>query len=278
MDGILLIHKEANMTSHDVVFKLRKLLHIKKIGHAGTLDPNATGVLVVLVGKASKVAPYLSGCDKEYVAQLQLGQATFTQDIWGEVLEEKEVKPIQDFNALLQSFVGKQKQLPPMISSIKINGKKLYEYAREGKEVTRVARDIEIKEIECLDEANKEFRVVCTSGTYIRTLCVDIASKSNNLGCMKSLVRTKVGLFNLEDTYSLADVEAGNFKLHSIYDALSNMKKIEIEQMDDIINGRKIHLDCSEDEVCLVKNKEAFAIYKRLQEQENVFFCARGLW
>ncbi|MEG0264977.1 MAG: tRNA pseudouridine(55) synthase TruB [Erysipelotrichaceae bacterium] len=278
MDGILLIHKEANMTSHDVVFKLRKLLHIKKIGHAGTLDPNATGVLVVLVGKASKAAPYLSGCDKEYVAELMQGVSTFTEDIWGEVLEKKEIKLVPDFNGLLQSFLGKQKQLPPMISSIKINGKKLYEYAREGKEVERVARDIEIKEIECLDEAAMKFRVVCTSGTYIRTLCVDIAKRAGNLGCMKSLVRTKVGNFKLDDAYYLADVEAGNFKLHTIYDALSDMKKIEFDSLDDIMNGRKIKLSCDEDEVCIVKQKEAFAIYKRLNENDNIFFCARGLW
>lgn len=123
MDGILLIKKEAGMTSHDVVFKCRKLLHTKKIGHTGTLDPDATGVLVLLVNNACKALPYLEDTDKEYIAEMKLGCATDTEDIWGKVIETKEITPIEDFKGLLDSFVGKSKQLPPMISSIKVNGK-----------------------------------------------------------------------------------------------------------------------------------------------------------
>ena len=123
MDGILLINKAAGMTSHDVVFKLRKLLNTKKIGHTGTLDPDATGVLIVLVGRACKILPFLENTDKEYIAQLMLGQTTDTEDIWGKVLATSEIKPIEDFEGLLKSFEGRQKQLPPMVSSIKVKPK-----------------------------------------------------------------------------------------------------------------------------------------------------------
>ena len=129
MDGILLIDKPAKMTSHDVVARLRSMLHIKKIGHSGTLDPDARGVLLVLVGKATKILPYLEDTDKEYIAEMELGKRTLSDDVFGEVLEIKEILPIHDLSALASSFVGKQKQLPPMISSVRVNGRKLYEYA-----------------------------------------------------------------------------------------------------------------------------------------------------
>lgn len=277
MDGILLIHKQQNMTSHDVVFKLRKLLHTKKIGHAGTLDPNATGVLVVLVGSATKAGPFLMGCDKEYIAELQLGMSTFTQDIWGEVLEEKDIQPITDVKGLLNGFLGEQKQLPPMISSIKVNGRKLYEYARANESVERTPRDINIKEIELLDEEKLQFRVVCTSGTYIRTLCVDIAETSGNLGCMKSLVRTRVGNFRLADCVTLDDVEAGNFKLYSLYDALSGvLPVVDTDKVKDVRNGKPLYVKHAEDTVCIVHEEEVLAVYERRSGDE--FRCVRGLW
>ena len=137
MDGILLINKPYGMTSHDVVSKLRRILKTRKIGHSGTLDPQATGVLFVMVGKATKILPFLEDIDKEYIAEMKLGISTLSDDIFYPVLETKEIQPIEDFDALLQSFKGKQKQLPPMISSIKVNGKKLYEYARNNEEVER---------------------------------------------------------------------------------------------------------------------------------------------
>ena len=140
MDGILLIHKEKDMTSHDVVNKLRRILHTKKIGHSGTLDPQATGVLLVLIGKACKVLPYLEDTDKEYIAKLQLGKKTLSDDIWGEVLDEKPIQEIENFSEVLQHFQGKIKQVPPMISSVRVNGKKLYEYARNHIEVQRPIR------------------------------------------------------------------------------------------------------------------------------------------
>ena len=176
MDGVIIINKQKNFTSHDVVNVIRKKLNIKKVGHTGTLDPNATGVLPILVGKATKISKYLIEHDKTYIATIKLGEKTDTGDNEGQVIEEKLVPPDlkkEDINNVLQSFLGKQKQVPPMYSAIKINGKKLYEYAREGKEVKIEAREIEIYKIQLLEYKNSKikFEVECSKGTYIRTLC-----------------------------------------------------------------------------------------------------------
>ncbi|NBK97289.1 MAG: tRNA pseudouridine(55) synthase TruB [Erysipelotrichia bacterium] len=276
MNGILIVNKEAGMTSHDVVFKLRKILKTKKIGHSGTLDPNATGVLVVLVGKATKILPFIEDIDKEYIATLKLGEKTLSDDIWDQVLATKEVVPIKDFPSLLSSFKGKIKQLPPMISSIKINGKKLYEYARNNEFVERPLRDVEIYEIACLDEEALKFRVHCSSGTYIRSLCVDIAEKSGNLGCMSSLVRSKVGRFNLADAYTLDEIAQGNYQLHPIYEMLSHYEMIEYMPIEDIKNGKKVNINSIHDEVVITHQKEVIAIYKR--HHDHIFACVRGLY
>ena len=175
------------MTSHDVVARLRRILHTTKIGHSGTLDPNATGVLLVLIGKACKALPFLEDTDKEYIATLQLGIQTISDDIWMEPLKKAPIQPITDFQSVLNSFRGVQKQVPPMISSVRVNGRKLYEYAREGIAVTRPEREVTIYDIEALDSQKLQFRVSCSSGTYVRSLCHDIAQKTGNLGCMSSL-------------------------------------------------------------------------------------------
>lgn len=276
MNGILPIYKEAGMTSHDVVARLRRILQTKKIGHSGTLDPDATGVLLVLVGRACKILPYLEDTDKAYTATLKLGERTFSDDWTGEVLERKAITPIEDFPALLASFVGKQKQLPPMVSSVKINGRKLYEYARANEPVERTPRDVELYELTCLDEATLRFHVACSSGTYIRSLCCDLASRSNNLGCMGSLLRTNVGRFSLDDCATLAQVEAGTYTLLPIEQALAHMKMMSYEPIEDIKNGKHVRLDCDGDEVVIMEQAEALAIYKR--HHDNVFKCARGLW
>lgn len=276
MDGILLIHKEANMTSHDVVSKLRRILHTKKIGHSGTLDPNATGVLLVMIGNATKALPYLEDTDKEYVATLKLGERTLTDDIWGECLETKEVSKITDFQAVLDTFKGLQKQVPPMVSSVRVNGKKLYEYARAGQVVERPIREVTIYAIEALDEINLSFRVHCSSGTYVRTLCVDIADKTNNLGCMSSLVRTAVGRFHLDECVTLADVEQGNYQLHSLNRILAHYPMIAYEPIQDVYHGKKIQLDAKEDEVVIVHEEKVVAVYTR--DHGKFFRSSRGLW
>lgn len=276
MDGILIVNKEQGMTSHDVVFKLRKILNTKKIGHSGTLDPNATGVLVVLIGKACKILPFIEDVDKEYVATMELGRKTLSDDIWDQTLETKTIQPIEDFNAILQSFKGKITQRPPMISSIKVNGKKLYEYARNNEVVEIPTREVEIYDVETLDAKAMKFRVHCSSGTYIRSLCVDIAKKTGNLGCMSSLIRTKVGRFSLDDAATLDEIREGNYQLYSINELLSHLPFIAYEPIADIYHGKKVHLDVNENEVAMWDGKDVVAIYKR--HHGDVFACARGLW
>lgn len=184
MDGILIVNKPKSFTSHDVVNIVRKTLNIKKVGHTGTLDPNATGVLPILIGKATKLSKYLIEHDKEYIATVKLGEKTNTGDAEGQIIrKDANLKNIlkelneEKVRKVLNLFLGKQKQVPPIYSSIKINGKKAYEYARNGQEIKLESRDIEIYEIELLKlkEDEMKFRVVCSKGTYIRSLCEDIA-------------------------------------------------------------------------------------------------------
>ncbi len=208
--GIIIVHKEKGFTSHDVVAKLRGICGQKKIGHAGTLDPEATGVLPVCLGSGTKLCDMLTDKDKEYVAGLRLGIETDTQDMTGKVLAEHavEVSEEQVREAVL-SFQGSYMQIPPMYSALKVNGKKLYELAREGKEVERQAREVQIEQIEILGMQLPlmQLRVVCSKGTYIRTLCADIGEKLGCGGTMESLVRTRVGGFTLEKAITLGQLQ-----------------------------------------------------------------------
>ncbi len=276
MDGVLIVKKEAGMTSHDVVFKLRRILKTKKIGHSGTLDPNATGVLIVLVGKACKILPFIEDVDKEYIATLQLGKQTISDDIWDETIAEKPVTPIADFNGLLQTFVGQIKQLPPMISSIKINGKKLYEYAREKIEVERPLRDVEVYEMEVLDATQLKFRMHCGSGTYVRSICRDVAILSNNVGCMSSLVRTKVGKFSIDQASTLAEIEANQFTLFDVKTMLSHYEQVSYQPIENVYHGKRIQLNTKENQVILMDNDKVVSIYER--EFNQTFKCIRGLF
>ena len=208
--GMINVYKEKGFTSHDVVAKLRGICKQKKIGHTGTLDPDAVGVLPVCLGCATRLCDMLTDKDKEYVAVLRLGITTDTQDATGKVLAEKEVSVSEEeVRAVIASFEGEQLQIPPMYSALKVNGKKLYELAREGKEIERKARPIVVHEIEILSENMPEFtiRVKCSKGTYIRTICHDIGQKLSCGGVMVSLKRTKVGNFGIEDSYTLSRIE-----------------------------------------------------------------------
>ena len=276
MDGILLINKEAGMTSHDVVAQLRKILHIKKIGHSGTLDPNATGVLLVLVGRACKVLPFLADTDKEYIASMELGKKTISDDIWEEVLDEKPVIPIKDLQKELDKFRGVIEQVPPMISSIKVNGKKLYEYARNHEHVIRPVRSVEIYDIQALDEAKLQFRVSCSSGTYVRSLCHDIAENTGNYGCMSSLIRTRVGRFSIQDCVTLDDVKKGEFILHPLKDVLDHYTSVPYTPISDIYNGKHIRLQCEDNRLAILDKGDVIALYER--DHGDVFRCIRGLW
>ncbi|MCM1117852.1 MAG: tRNA pseudouridine(55) synthase TruB [bacterium] len=209
--GIIIVYKERGYTSHDVVAKLRGICGQKKIGHTGTLDPEATGVLPVCLGSGTKLCDMLTDKDKEYEAVLRLGVRTDTQDMTGSVLDRHPVDASEErVREVVLSFQGGYWQLPPMYSALKVNGRKLYELAREGREVERQAREVQIPEIEIqgIDLPLVKLRVVCSKGTYIRTLCADIGEKLGCGGAMESLVRTRVGGFGLEDAYTLEQIQA----------------------------------------------------------------------
>ncbi len=210
IDGVLNVYKEKGYTSHDVVAKLRGILHQKKIGHTGTLDPEAEGVLPVCLGKATRLCDMLTDKNKTYCTVLLLGKETDTQDISGKVLCEKKVEVTEEeVQKAIQSLIGSYAQIPPMYSAIKVNGKKLYELARAGKVVEREARMVTIYEIEIesINLPRVAMKVHCSKGTYIRTLCYDIGKKLGCGGTMESLLRIKVGRFLKEDSLTLAEIE-----------------------------------------------------------------------
>lgn len=210
MTGIVVIDKPADWTSFDVVAKLRRALHERRIGHGGTLDPMATGVLPVFVGRATRAVEFMESADKEYLAGVRFGFTTDTQDTTGTVLTESGIQPTEaEIEAALMTFLGKQEQLPPLYSAIKVEGKKLYEYARAGKDVERKARQIEITEIVPLGFAEGgeyRFRLTCSKGTYVRTICHDLGER---LGCgaaMSSLRRLRAGAFRIEEASTLEEM------------------------------------------------------------------------
>ena len=213
INGVINVYKEKGLTSHDVVARLRKIIHQKKIGHTGTLDPDAIGVLPVCLGRGTKLCDVLTDKDKVYEAVMLLGTTTDTQDITGKVLTKNTVS-VNECQAVeaIESFLGEYNQIPPMYSALKVNGKKLYELARAGIEIERQPRLVTIKSINvneidfCEDEKTITFTVECTKGTYIRTLCQDIGEKLGCGACMKSLKRTRVGKFQLNDSLTLDQI------------------------------------------------------------------------
>lgn len=269
MDGLFNIYKEAGMTSHDVVAKIRRILKTKTVGHTGTLDPEATGVLAVAVGRGTKVIEYMEQDEKIYEAKLTLGIITDTEDIWGEILEKRKVEEIDEerIKEVIKSFVGKQKQIPPMYSALKVNGKKLYELARMGEVVERKARDIEIFDIYDIKIANDEilFTVHCSKGTYIRTLCKDIGEK---LGCgavMSGLKRIRSGKFNIEEAVKLEELEKvpQNY-LINLETVLEKFPIINLEEKEakQYINGIKISSDKTDGKYRVYINNALYGICK----------------
>ena len=255
MDGIIVINKPKNYTSHDVVRKVKKILN-KKVGHTGTLDPNATGVLPLLIGKGTELSKYLINHNKTYEAVLQLGEKRDTGDCEGNILDSKPVQiecldkaKIQN---IFQSLIGKQQQIPPIYSAIKINGKKLYEYARKGEKVEIQPREIEIYSLELInintEKKQIEFRVKCSKGTYIRTLCENIAEKLKTVGYMKELKRTQVGEFELKDAITIEELEnlvnknEDNKNFITIENYFKNAPSITLDEkrMKLFLNGVKL--------------------------------------
>lgn len=210
MNGIILIDKPQDWTSHDVVAKLRGILHERRIGHSGTLDPLATGLLVVFVGRATRAVEFAEADSKEYIAGLRLGLSTDTQDISGNIISESSELPEED--EVLEAvgrFVGDLEQIPPMYSAVKIGGKKLYELARKGQNVERIPRKISVSSIEIIGKEGNDYilKIACSKGTYIRTLCNDIGALLGCGACMSSLRRVRAGAFSIEDAHSIDEVE-----------------------------------------------------------------------
>lgn len=279
VEGVCLINKPKGFTSFDVVHKLRRILGERRIGHTGTLDPQAEGVLVVLLGRATKAMPFLVTQQKEYVAQLKLGLKTDTGDIWGAVLETVDYQPpsIDSITLALASMVGVSQQLPPMVSAIRVDGKRLYEYARLNQTVERKTRKIEIFEIELLEYSDTIlFRVVCSSGTYIRTLCEDIAAKLGTIGTMSKLTRTKVQDYKLEDCQNLDEITAQNVRLHDLLSVLAHMPTVAIDDPTFIYQGKHMHFDNNEEQVLVTFEGQALAVYKKTETGD--YRSVRGLW
>lgn len=258
MNGIINVLKPSEMTSHDVVSFIRRTFNMKKVGHTGTLDPNAAGVLPICIGKATRVAEYFDDFNKSYRGELTLGSSTDTQDMYGVVLETSDKKVTEDeINAVFEQFKGDMKQTPPMYSAIKIDGKKLYELAREGKTIERTQRDITIYDIEILKNYNNErilFDVDCSKGTYVRTICNDIGERLGTLGHMSFLMRTKVGNFCIKEAYTLDELEKLKEKdmlettLLPLDTALLQYESIEFSESNSksLKNGLKLRVDNSE--------------------------------
>lgn len=259
LHGILNVYKEKGYTSHDVVAKLRGIVGQKKIGHTGTLDPDAEGVLPVCLGKATKVCDLLTDKDKTYRAVLLLGKTTDTQDLTGEVLNESDTYFLneKEVETAIQGFVGEYRQIPPMYSALKVNGKKLYELAREGKVIERKARTVYIREIRILsiELPRVTMEVTCSKGTYIRTLCQDIGEKLGVGGCMESLLRTQVGRFSLEDSKTLQNIqelkENGSLEqiLIPVDSLFEDYRRVQVDKKQEplLYNGNMFYMEGQKD-------------------------------
>lgn len=253
LEGVLPVHKPAGMTSHDVVARARRILHIRRIGHTGTLDPDVTGVLPLCIGKATRIVEYMQELPKTYEAELVIGFATDTEDISGKVIERAEQVDVteQQLHEVFKQFVGEIEQIPPMYSAVKIEGKRLYELAREGKEVERKARTVTIHRISLLSvQTNGEyplvrFRVTCSKGTYIRTLCADIGKALGFPAVMSKLVRTETGGVTLDRCMTLEEIEqlaaAGTLQqaLIPIDEAIAHLPAVRVssESAAKAVNG-----------------------------------------
>lgn len=249
MNGLLIFDKPKDLTSHDMVYQVRKKTNIKRVGHTGTLDPMATGVLVMCIGKATKVSDYILAADKEYIAKIKLGILTDTLDITGNVLKNDDVLFNKSkIKECLENFLGIQEQTPPKYSAIKIKGKKLYEYAREGQDISIPKRKIIIHSIHLLDFNNKDeitIKVLVSKGTYIRSLANDIGNYLGTYGTLTNLRRTRSGDFKIQDALTLEDfknlnAKQINQKLLPIDEALKHLQKIDVNPnfYDNIINGQ----------------------------------------
>lgn len=280
MENVLFVNKPKGVSSFDICFKLRKVLGTKKIGHTGTLDPNATGVMIILYNNATKANQFLVSDKKEYRTRVLYGIETDTLDLDGNIVKQNAyVCPsIIILNEVLNSFLGKSKQEVPITSAVSVNGKRLYQYQLEGKEVELPIRDIEVFSIH-LDktfEDGFEFTCEVSSGTYIRALVRDIMKKLGMIGTVKDLCRTKIDDINIEDCDNLEDILNGHYKKHDLYEVISKRYPvIDVKNYDDVKNGKRLNIITKYDKVAITSNFELLAIYSR---DGDDFKCLRGLW
>ena len=280
MDAVILLNKPAGMTSFDAVAKCRRIFHERKIGHTGTLDPEASGLMIILLGKYTKLLPYCVKNHKAYQATLKFGEMTDTEDVWGTVVETKTptIHTEEEIAKAVQSLTGDILQVPPMYSALKKDGKKLYEYARQGIEIEREARPVHIStlEVEKIDETNYRMNAVVSSGTYIRTLITDFGKQLDELAIMSSLIRTKIEHLSLKDACTFEDLESGVSFLSPIQVIDPTYKIVETDRVMDIKNGKRIKLDIFDPQVIFTSNGELLAAYA-LQE-DGLYHCLRGLF
>ena len=274
MNAVILVNKDKGKTSRDIVNNLTKVFNTKRIGHTGTLDPIAQGVLVICINKYTKLVNSLMSLDKQYIGTITLGVKTDTFDITGKVLEQKEVNVSkEDIEKVFSSLIGKYEQVVPIYSAKKVNGKKLYEYARNGEEVKLPTNEVDIYNLELISyEKNKiVFKCNCSKGTYIRSLIQTICDKLNVIGTMSDLVRTKQGNFDISDSYTVEDIANGNYKALSVKDLFGyKTYNLTEEEFNKIKNGSHIKIDSNEDKMLLYYNNEEVAIYKR---KDNFYVC-----
>ena len=276
MNGILVVNKEKNYTSRDIVNIVGKTLNTKSIGHTGTLDPLATGVLILCVGKSLKVVDLITSYTKEYIAKVKLGIETDTLDITGNIIKTSKVNVDKEkIEKTLKSFLGKSMQEVPKYSAVKINGKKLYEYARNNIEVELPKREIQIYDIELLSDIDQNneftFRVSVSKGTYIRSLIRDIGNKLNTCACMSDLIRTKQGDFNIENSYKIEDIKNNNYEFLNIKDVL-NIEQVVVDDicLKKIQNGMVLNKFFKSDlALILDKNYNEIAIYQTYEKDRN---------
>lgn len=265
MNGVIIVDKEKDYTSRDVVNIVSKLLNTKQIGHTGTLDPIATGVLVLTIGKATKLSEIITSEYKEYIATVKLGILTDTLDVTGNIIKE-EYKSISKDKILniLNSYNKTYMQEVPIYSAVKINGKKLYQYARNNEKIELPKREVTIENIELLDFNNDEFTFKCrvSKGTYIRSLIKDICEDLNTIGVMKELRRIKQGNFDIKDSYTLEDIKNNNYKIINIEDCLKDFKTIIVDNELDILNGKILDNIYNEPILFKNKNNELLSLYK----------------
>ena len=277
MIGILNILKPTGMTSHDVVSNVRRILNIKKVGHAGTLDPNVAGVLVICVGKATKFSDYLMNGDKEYVCELILGQSTDTQDSYGIVTEEsqKGLVTIDELNKVLKDFTGEQIQIPPAYSAVKLNGKKLYEYARQNIPVIKEGRPINIRDIQLLKFKGSSalLKVKCSKGTYMRTLCNDIGKSLGTFGHMGILIRTESKGLNISNSVKLEELKFLNdfSRLHECIIPVEDIYKLDKVNIDEkyydrLTSGNEVPANSSSSEFYVYCKNMLIGLGKKVDE------------